>query len=282
MTDGVGIDWNEVWKECYEENMQCRSRRECASIWESREKARDFLNQSRENSHRIRHVINSLPVEPGSRILDIGAGPGTLAIPLAGIAAHVTAVEPAAGMAEVMAEYAEEKGVSNLKIVGKRWEEIDPVTDLDGKYDIVVASYSLGMPDIRTAIETMCKASSKWVYLFWFVGTTSWEQAMVDLWPKLHGKEYSKGPKADILFNVLYSMGIFPNIETSKMEQVRKFPDLEAALDEFREEYQITSLEQEELLRKYLTTIFSQNGNGFQHSGMTTRIKLWWEVDGCQ
>src|SRR5690606_41985940 len=57
----------------------------------------------------------SSDLEPGSRILDIGAGPGTLAIPLAGIAAHVTAVEPAAGMAEVMAEYAEEKGVSNLK-----------------------------------------------------------------------------------------------------------------------------------------------------------------------
>lgn len=216
MTDGVGIDWNEVWKECYEENMQCRNRRECASIWESREKARDFLNQSRENSHRIRHVISSLPVEPGSRILDIGAGPGTLAIPLAGIAAHVTAVEPAAGMAEVMAEYAEEKGVSNLKIVGKRWEEIDPATDLDGKYDIVVASYSLGMPDIRTAIEMMCKASSKWVYLFWFAGTTSWEQAMVDLWPKLHGKEYNRGPKADILFNVLYSMGIFPTSRPQK------------------------------------------------------------------
>ena len=282
MIDETEIDWNVVWKKRYEENMQCRSRGECASIWESREKARAFLNQSREDSHRIQHVIDSLPVEPGSRVLDIGAGPGTLAVPLAGVAAHVTAVEPAAGMAEVMAEYAEEEGVSNLKIVRKRWEELDPETDLEGRYDLVVASYSLGMPDIGAAVEAMCKVSSKWVYLFWFAGTTSWEQAMIDLWPKLHGKEYRRGPKADVLFNVLYSMGICPNVETSKMEHVRRFPDLEAAVTEFGEQYGVNNTEQEALLREHLGGVLSEKGSDLLISGMTTRVKLWWEVNGCR
>lgn len=53
-------------------------------------------------------------------------------------------------------------------------------------------------------------------------------------------------------------MGIYPNVKTSKMEHVSKLPDFDAAVDEFREEYQITSLEQEEILRKYLATILSQ------------------------
>jgi SAM-dependent methyltransferase len=275
------IDWNGVWKELYDENMRCRGCGECASIWESREKARAFLTQSRENPDRIRHVIEGLPIGPESRVLDIGAGPGTLAVPLAGVAAHVTAVEPAAGMAEVMGEYAAEEGVSNLSIVRKRWEELDPSVDLEGRYDIVVASYSLGMPDIRAAIEAMCEASSRWVYLFWFAGTTGWEQAMADLWPKMHDKEYRRGPKADILFNVLYSMGIYPNVETSQIEHVRRFPDIEAAVAEFREHYAVSTPEQEMVLRNYLAGALSENGGDLLLSGMTNRVKLWWEVNGC-
>lgn len=227
-------------------------------------------------------MIEGLPIGPESRVLDIGAGPGTLAVPLAGVAAHVTAVEPAAGMAEVMSEYAAEEGVSNLSIVRKRWEEIDPSADLKGPYDIAVASYSLGMPDIRAAIEAMCEASSRWVYLYWFAGTTNWEQGMIDLWPHLHGREYRRGPKANVLFNVLYSMGICPNVETTRMEHVRRFPNLEAAVAEFREQYAVSTPEQEMVLRDYLAGALSQNGGDLLLSGMATRVKLWWEVNGCR
>jgi len=104
------IDWNTVWKDLYEKNAECRGSGECASIWESREKALDFLNQSRENPERIQHIIDGLPLRAESAVLDIGAGPGTLAVPLAGRVARVTAVEPAAGMVEVMEEYAAEGG----------------------------------------------------------------------------------------------------------------------------------------------------------------------------
>ncbi len=276
------IDWNCVWKDLYEKNTECRGTGECASLWASRERARAFLAQSREKTERISHMIDSLPLEAGSTVLDVGAGPGTLAVPLARRVARVTAVEPAAGMADVMAEYAKGEGVSNLEIVGKRWEEIDPATDLDGPYDVVIASYSLGMPDIRAAIEAMCEASSRWVYLFWFAGATAWEQAMVDLWPELHGKEFRFGPKADVLFNVLYSMGICPNVETIQREHILRFPDLDAAVDEFREQYRITSPAQEQILRDYLSGVLSTNGDVLTHSGMMTRVKLWWEVDGCR
>ncbi|MDD3621396.1 MAG: class I SAM-dependent methyltransferase [Methanofollis sp.] len=276
------IDWNDIWKELYNENLHCRGSDECASIWESREKARDFLNRSRDNPERIHNIINTLPVEPGTRVLDIGAGPGTLAVPLAGLAAHVTAVEPADGMAEVMTEYAEKEGITNLSVVRKRWEDLDPAIDLDGRFDVVVASYSLGMPDIRAAVEAMCKASSRWVYLFWFAGTTTWEQAQIDLWPALHGAEYHQGPKADVLFNVLYSMGICPNVETSQMEHTRTFPDLDTAVAEFREQYRVETPEQETVLRDYLAKVLTANGGTLLHSGMTTRVKFWWEVNGCQ
>lgn len=272
------IDWNTVWQEMNNENMRCRSFMECASIWESEEKARKYLENSKDNPERVKKVIEGLPVKPESRILDIGAGPGILAVPLARLVSHVTAVEPADGMVRVLKSYAEEEGLSNLSILQKRWEDVNPSTDLDGKYDIVIASYSLGMPDIRAAIESMCEASSKWVYLFWFAGTSDWEQAMIMLWPEMHGEEYRHGPKADVIFNVLYSMGIYPNVETSHMEHIRRFTDLQAAIDEFREHYRIETPEQEKMLSDYLNSSLKEDNGEYVLSGMSNSIKIWWEV----
>ncbi|OPY54586.1 MAG: 16S rRNA methyltransferase GidB [Methanosaeta sp. PtaU1.Bin112] len=273
------VDWNSVWKTLYEKNAECRGRGDCASIWATRDRARAFLAQSQERPERILKDIEGLPLKADSKVLDIGAGPGTLAVPLAARVAHVTAVEPAAGMAEVMSEHAREKGVTNLSIVRKRWEDVDYSKDLQGPYDIVIARHSLGMPNIRDAVKAMCEASSEWVYLFWFAGSTGWEKAMVDLWPKLHGREYRSGPKADILYNVLYSMGIYPNMETVQMEYARKFSDINAAVKEFREQYLISSPAQEEVLREHLQKSLSRTGDGLQDSMMTRQVRFWWNVN---
>ncbi len=40
-------------------------------------------------------------------MLDIGAGPGTLAIPLSPLVKEITAVEPGAGMVEILRKHAE-------------------------------------------------------------------------------------------------------------------------------------------------------------------------------
>jgi SAM-dependent methyltransferase len=276
------IDWNSVWKELYEKNADCRGRGDCASIWADRENARKFLEQSRERPERILQDIEGLPLKAVSKVLDIGAGPGTLAVPLASRVASVTAVEPAAGMAEVMSEHALEKDVTNLSIIRKRWEDVDYKKDLDGPYDLVIARHSLGMLNIRDAVKSMCEASSEWVYLFWFAGSTGWEKAMIDLWPKLHGREYQPGPKADILYNVLYSMGIYPNMETLQMEYTRKFSDTNAAVKEFGEKYMISSPAQEEILRGHLQERLTKNGDCLQDSMMTNQVKLWWNVGSCR
>ena len=273
------VDWNSVWKQLYEKNAECRGRGDCASIWSTRDRARAFLAQSRERPDRILQDIEGLPIKADSRVLDIGAGPGTMAVPLAERVAHVTAVEPAAGMAEMMSEHALERGVKNLSIIRKRWEDVDYKKDLEGPYDIVIARHSLGMPNIKEAIKAMCEASSEWVYLFWFAGSTGWEKAMIDLWPKLHGREYRSGPKADVLYNVLYSMGIYPNMETVQMEYARKFSDINAAVNEFREQYMISSPAQEEILQGHLQARLTKTGDGLQDSMMTRQIRLWWNVN---
>ncbi|WP_292349944.1 bifunctional 2-polyprenyl-6-hydroxyphenol methylase/3-demethylubiquinol 3-O-methyltransferase UbiG [Methanoregula sp. PtaU1.Bin006] len=272
------MDWNGIWKDLYNRNVASRGRGECATIWESRKKAEEFLARSREDPGRIENVIDALRPAPESRILDIGAGPGTLAVPLARLTRQVTAVEPAAGMADVMEEYALGNGIQNLKIVRKRWEDIDPAADLDGPYDIVFASHSLGMPDIRGAVGKMAAVASGRVFLFWFGGITSWEKPMVDLWPQLHGREYQPGPKVDVLFNVLWSMGICPNVEVGLLDHTRLYPDIDAALADLREQFGIANPEQEDILRKYLESTLVQKNGQFFLPGTTTGARLWWDT----
>jgi hypothetical protein len=66
------------------------------------------------------------------------------------------------------------------------------------------------------------------------------------------------------------------------MEHTRRFPDLDAAVDEFREQYRVKTPAQERVLRDYLAGMLSENGDDLVLSGMTTRVKIWWEVDGCR
>jgi hypothetical protein len=36
------------------------------------------------------------------------------------------------------------------------------------------------------------------------------------------------------------------------------------------------------MLRDYLAGMLSENGDDLVLSGMTTRVKIWWEVDRCR
>lgn len=51
-------------------------------------------------------------------------------------------------MCSVMREKMAEFGVRNISVVQKRWEDVDVEKDLQPPYDVVVASFSLGMQDI--------------------------------------------------------------------------------------------------------------------------------------
>jgi len=60
-------------------------------------------------------------VVPGETWLDIGAGGGRYALPLALLAGEVIAVEPSEGMRGVLAKSMHEHGITNISIVPERW-----------------------------------------------------------------------------------------------------------------------------------------------------------------
>jgi len=272
------INWREAWKEQWHEHQKYKKNSD--GHWNTIEAARTFYRMAQENNaDRIRKILADFPVTPESRILDIGSGPGAVALPLATQAAHVTAVEPSECMVAVLHENMEKMGVTNITTVQKRWEDIDPATDISGPYDIVFASFSLDVPDIGAAIDKMRAVSSHHVFIYWFAGETSWDAASIELWPQLHGTEYVPSPGSDIIFSLLYNEGIYANIECYPFRHVYRFDSLEKAVDNFRSSFFIETEEQETILRDYLLPQLQKDGETWILPGDSIRVKIWWEKE---
>ena len=271
------IDWNDVWKAKQDRYDDSRIPGDSSHDWNKKENAERYASQSEgEFEKRIRLTLGGLSVDRSTRILDIGSGPGTLAIPLAPLVREITAVEPGEGMLSALEQRAKKAGIQNIRCVHKMWEDVDPGKELDGPYDLVIASLSLTMRDIRKALLKMDAVSSGDVCLYWFVDPPFWEQMYADLSLPLHGKAYCAGPKADCLWNVLFQAGIFANIEMLPLDKEYRFPSRYEMTEFFGKRFDVKTKKQERILDKYLSPLIKDDSNGVVISGESTFAKIWW------
>ncbi len=276
---GLDPDWNEIWKQRQALQESSKGPGDATHNWNKKENAERYdANARSEYDDRVKNTIASLPLTKESRVLDIGAGPGTLTIPLAPLVREVTAVEPGAGMVEVLGKHAERERIRNITCVQKLWEDIVPETDLAAPYDIVVASLSLTMHDLREALRKMDAVSSGSVHLFWFVDMPFWERMNADLQEPLHGRAYHPGPKADCLFGVLYQMGIYPDVTMLSMSKEYRFGNRDEMLGFFRKRFGAGTPEQVRIVDEYVSPLIRQQGDEVVISGESTFAHLRWET----
>jgi len=271
-------DWNEVWKRRQELHERSKIADDSSHNWNKKENAERYDRNARSGyDDRVRTTIAALDITRKSRVLDIGAGPGTLAIPLAPLVKEITAVEPGAGMVEVLKSHAERDGIKNIECVQKLWEDTDISRDLHCPYDVVIASLSLTMHNIRKALGKMDAASSGSVHLFWFADMPFWERMYADLWEPLHKIPYYSGPKADCLFGVLVQMGIYPDVTMLPLPKEYRFSSVDEMRSFFHKRFAAETKEQERIVDEYITPFIRKEGDESVISGDSTFAHIRWK-----
>jgi len=274
-------DPNERWARQQRLQESSKHFEDASHNWDDPANAKRYAQNSQgEFDDRVQRTIAGLTLNKEMRVLDIGAGPGTLAIPIAPLVKDVTAIEPGAGMAAVLMDQCRAQGIANVTCIQKPWEDIDPARDLDGKYDLVIASLSLTMQDIRAALLKMDAVANGEVCLYWFVDMPFWEKMYVELWEPLHGCTYYPGPKTDCLFEVLYGAGIYANVKMMPLPKEYRFASRDEMTSFFRRRFKVTTREQEKILDAYLAPLVHEKNGEVVVSGSSTYAKVWWKKTG--
>ena len=102
-------------------------------------------------------------IRPDEVLLDIGAGTGAFAIPLARVTKKVIAVDPSLYHQSLLAEKARKERLTNIVQIAKEWMEITP-SEI-GAVDHVLAAYSLFDEEIEAFLKKMIDISSKEVFM---------------------------------------------------------------------------------------------------------------------
>jgi len=272
------IDWNKIWKH----QMQLHQTNEYYvnqdDFWNNTTLAYEYDRMSNMGHWKkiIVDKIKRLDFSSEYKILDIGSGPGTHAIPLSNKVKHITAIEKADAMIKCLKENIDKYNIKNINLIHSKWEDVE-LSDLKCPYDVVLASFSLNMNDIKESLIKMNNASSKYVYLLWHIGTPDWEKNYLKLWNKIHNISYHTVPKTDCLFQILYEMGIYPNVETYNMDSFYRFNSLDHALDYFKVEFQIKTKNQEKILLDYLQKTFYKENGHVVMNGFSNYAVIWWD-----
>jgi SAM-dependent methyltransferase len=192
-----------------------------ALFWDKRAEsfARNVRGDRREKrTAEIFDMIKSTGLSlEGAEVLDIGSGPGTLAIPLAKMGAKVTALDISAEMMKGLLKRADEEGVAMSQIILSAWSDIDiDAQGFRGRYDLVLASMTPGINGPET-FDKMMQASKNVCYYSNFV-SRKWDASYYELHQMLFNESYGEAVSNgfQLPFMYLYSLGYRPILKISK------------------------------------------------------------------
>lgn len=215
-----------------------------AGDWDK--KASSFAGRNKSNSY-VDHFISHLPLQAKLTVLDIGCGPGTLAIPIAQKVSSVTALDFSSGMLTTLKQLAVEADVTNITTVQAAWEDDWHERNVSS-HDIAIASRSMSVHDLEMAINKINSFANKYVFLSDRIGSTPFEVGAFEAL----GREFSPGPDYIYTLNTLYSMGIYPNVSVISLEQDSTFSSFDEAVASFKWMFNNLSPEEEILLNKFV------------------------------
>ncbi len=149
---------------------------------------------------------------PGETWLDIGAGAGRYALPLALIVKEVIAVEPSDGMRTALGELALEYGISNVRAVAERWPPAPDGALAGIRADVaLIAHIGYDIEAIGPFLDAMEGAARR---LCVAVLMEQPPASLVDpFWPPIHGEARVALPALPEFVDLLRARGRAPEVQ---------------------------------------------------------------------
>jgi len=191
--------------------------------------------------------------------LDVGAGCGALALPLAERLRRVTALEPAPAMAKALREAVRARGLANLDVIEAAWGEA-PVPP----HDLVLCAHVGGLLRAGSPfLREVASVARRWVALVRDAAPEGDKFFFAELYPRLLGRPYaSPCPDTDALAS-LAALGLSPTLTVVRYRSDQPFEDLEEACDFWQEYLGVRGAEVREVLREFLAARLEREGAGW-------------------
>jgi SAM-dependent methyltransferase len=256
----------EVWKQrvaahqAQSQHAQAALGRTVADRWEV---ASPFFKA---DPHRQDDVeVNRLAQEitPSTTVLDVGGGAGRFALPLALRCQHVTVVEPSPHMRASLQQIAAKANIDNITVVAKPWDdaEVPPA-------DVVISAHVIYMvEDIQAFVVKLVEHARKQVLMPTFMRPPGARYA--PFWRWVHGEDRVELPGAAEVVQVLWEMGIYPNLEMFAPEPFRALKDWQTALTTLRQRMYIDpDTDADARLQKAMRDLLVERPDGYAMRGI--------------
>ena len=245
------IDWHLLWQ-----NARAKKawKSKTSKQWNSN--AASFSKRTRKSAYSDRFLA-LVDIGPETTVLDVGCGPGTLAVPIARKAMSVTAIDYASGMLEELENEARKNELSNIRSLKCAWED-DWEQASVGRHDIVIASRSMNIENLADGISKLNSHATHRVVISERIDPTPFDP---DIFTAL-GRPFNSGPDYIYTLNTLYKLGIHPRIDHIELPAQTVYRNLQEAVDSYKWMLKDLSEREEDRLKKFVSSRIRKQKDG--------------------
>jgi SAM-dependent methyltransferase len=215
----AGKDWAEHWSQLVRTRSAAAGNHSDPTYWDRR--APSFARSTRTRVDEFLQVLAPY-VSARKTLIDVGAGAGRHALPLAERLEWVTAVEPSEGMRALIPPR------DNMTVVASSWEDADVAPA-----DLVICCHVMyGVESPVPFLTKLERAARERVFVMMREGDMP--HAVTVLRQRMHHDAGPPMPQFSDLFMLLMQMGNAPDVDFIRYRVVQRYRDLDEAVADCR------------------------------------------------
>ncbi len=225
-----------------------------AADWDK--KARSFAERNSGTLY-VEKFIELLRPDPSWSVLDIGCGPGTIALPLAGQVRKITALDFSKAMLKILRDRAARNNITNITTARLSWTDDWQAHGIK-PHDAAIASRSLAVRDLEAALVRLNASARRVAALTDRVGPGPFDPEAY----RAVGRTLDPGPDYIYTVNLLYRMGIHASVDFIHLERKIPCASVAGVVEMYAWMFRDLSDTETEKLKQYVRSITTREPDG--------------------